>query len=368
MLITPGYDLCRSQWLAGTYGSQQAVSMAIKDRTSIAPSSSRRRRLGGLLPGLLAAGVAASVGYLVNNWFSVAGPLVVAIVLGILLTASGGYRPSLRPGLRFAATTLLRIGVVLLGLQLVVSDVVGLGAWPIVVVVLSVATSFVVTRWVGRLLGLSAARSLLVATGVAICGASAVAAMNQIAEGEDDDVVTAVAVVTVLGTLSMVALPVLGLVFDIDDMLLGMWAGASVHEVGQVVAIGGVVGTAVLSTAVVVKLFRVLLLAPLIAAVALARRSAGSAGGDLRKPPILPWFVVGFIAMAALRTTGSLPAGVLTIASAAGTVLLAAAMFALGTAVDLRSVARGGRRALTAGAVGTVVLAATTLSGLALIA
>jgi uncharacterized integral membrane protein (TIGR00698 family) len=166
----------------------------------------------------------------------------------------------------------------------------------------------------------------------------------------------------------MVALPVLGLVFDIDDMLLGMWAGASVHEVGQVVAIGGVVGTAVLSTAVVVKLFRVLLLAPLIAAVALARRSAGSAGGDLRKPPILPWFVVGFIAMAALRTTGSLPAGVLTIASAAGTVLLAAAMFALGTAVDLRSVARGGRRALTAGAVGTVVLAATTLSGLALIA
>ncbi len=347
--------------------------MVIKDRTSVVPSARRPRRRHGVLPGLLVAGVAAAAGYLVNQWVSAAGPLVVAILLGVLLSACGGRRPVLQPGLRFAATTLLRIGVVLLGLQLVVADVAGLGVGPIVVIVLSVALTFVVTRWTGRLLGLSAARSLLVATGVAICGASAVAAMNQVADGEDDDVVTAVAVVTVLGTVSIVALPTLGALFGLDDVLVGMWAGASVHEVGQVVAIGGMAGAAALSAAVVIKLFRVLLLAPLVAAVAVARRSANSggstnSGGEARKLPILPWFVVGFVAMAAVRGTGWLPAGVLTATSAAGTMLLAAALFALGTAVDLRAIARGGRRALTAGAVGTVVLMTTTLLGLALTA
>ncbi|MEV6692825.1 putative sulfate exporter family transporter [Micromonospora sp. NPDC051196] len=338
--------------------------MTIKDRTTVVPAAGRRH--ARLLPGLLVAGVAAAVGYLVNHWFGAASPLVVAIVLGILLTACGGYRPWLQPGLRFAATMLLRIGVVLLGLQLVLSDVVELGIGPMAVVVLGVAVSFVATRWVGRRLGLSADRSLLVATGVAICGASAVAAMNQVGDGEEDDVVTAVAVVTVLGTLSMVALPVLGVLFGLDDVLLGLWVGASVHEVGQVVAIGGAVGAAALSAAVVVKLFRVLLLAPLVAAVAVERRSARRTSGDVRKPPVLPWFVVGFVAAALLRTTGWLPTGVLDVGSVAGTVLLSAAMFALGAAVNLRAVARGGRRALTAGTVGTVVLSTVTLAGLTL--
>ncbi|NJC12982.1 putative integral membrane protein (TIGR00698 family) [Micromonospora profundi] len=341
--------------------------MVIKDRATVAPASAPRPgRFVGLLPGLLVAGVAAGGGYLVNHWFGAVSPLVVAIMLGILLTASGGYRPWLQPGLRFAATMLLRIGLVLLGLQLVLSDVVDLGVGPLVVVVLGVAVSFVATRWVGARLGLSAERSLLVATGVAICGASAVAAMNQVGDGEEEDVVTAVAVVTVLGTLSMVALPVLGMLLGLDEVLLGLWVGASVHEVGQVVAIGGAAGAAALSAAVVVKLFRVLLLAPLVALVAIGRRAGRRTAGDAGKPPILPWFVVGFVAAAALRSTGWLPSGVLDVGTVAGTILLAAAMFALGAAVDLRAVARGGRRALTVGAVGTVVLSTVTLAGLVL--
>ncbi|AEB45515.1 YeiH family protein [Micromonospora maris] len=334
--------------------------MTIKEATSVVPAAGR----GGprLLPGLLVAAGAAAVGYLVNLRFGAASPLVVAIVLGIMLTACGGNRPWLQSGLRFAATTLLRIGIVLLGLQLVLADVVGLGVGPILVVTLGVAASFVATRRVGRRLGLTADRSLLVATGVAICGASAVAAMNQVGDGEEEDVVTAVAVVTVLGTVSMIALPALGVLFGLDEVLLGMWVGASVHEVGQVVAVGGAVGATALSAAVVVKLFRVLLLAPLVALVALDRRTSG----HVRKPPMLPWFVVGFVAAAMLRATGGLPTGVLDIGSVAGTLLLAAAMFALGAAVDLRSVAHGGRTALAAGTVGTVVLSTVTLAGLAL--
>lgn len=341
--------------------------MTIKDRPTVAPAARHgRSRPAQLLPGLLVAGLAATAGYAVNQWLSIVSTFVVAVVLGILLTACGGYHPRLRPGLRFAATTVLRMGVVLLGLQLVLSDIAGLGVGPIAVVVLSVGVCFVVTRWAGRRLGLSPARSLLVATGVAVCGASAVAAMNQVADGEEDDLVTAVAIVTVLGTLAMVALPVLGLLLGLDDVLLGLWVGASLHEVSQVVAVGGAVGAGALAAAVVVKLLRVLLLAPLVATVAVAHRSGTRLRGDVRRPSILPWFVIGFVAMAAVRTTGWLPDGILAAASAVGTVLLAAAMFALGAAANLRSVARGGRRALAAGAIGTVVLATTTLAGLAL--
>ncbi|MEU9510099.1 putative sulfate exporter family transporter [Micromonospora sp. NPDC048170] len=334
------------------------------DRTRARRSSDR---LAAVLPGLLVAGVAAAIGFAVNRQIGAASPLVVTIVLGVLLSALGGYRPQFRDGLRLAASTLLRIGIVLLGLQLVVSDIYRLGAGPIVVVLVSVATAFVVTRWVGRRLGMTPARSLLVATGVAICGASAVAAMNQVADGEDDDAVTAVAVVTVLGTLSLAVLPALGLLLGLDDAMFGMWIGASVHEVGQVVAIGGAVGAAALSTAVVVKLFRVVLLAPLVAAVAIGRRSAAQKVDGAKLPPILPWFVAGFLAMVALRTTGWMPGGVLTAASTTSTLLLAMAMFALGAAVDPRAVARGGRSAVSAGAIGTVVLAATSLAGLALV-
>jgi uncharacterized membrane protein YadS len=109
----------------------------------------------------------------------------------------------------------------------------------------------------------------------------------------------------------------LGLLLGLDNAVLGIWAGASVYEVGQVVAIGGVVGGATLSAGVVVKLFQVLLLAPLVAAVAVGRRSAGRADVSAKKPPIMPWFVTGFVAMVALRTTGWLPRGVLTTASTA---------------------------------------------------
>ncbi|MEV0811272.1 putative sulfate exporter family transporter [Micromonospora sp. NPDC050200] len=324
-------------------------------------------RLTASLPGLGVAGAAAAVGYAVNHRIGVASPLVVTIVLGVLLSSLGGCRTWMRDGLKIASTTLLRTGVVLLGLQLAVSDVRRLGFGPIIVVLASVVAAFLFTRWFGRALGLSPARSLLIATGVSICGASAVAAMNQVADSDEEDTVTAVAVVTVLGTLCLPMLPVLNLLLDLDPTRYGMWTGASVHEVGQVVAIGGAVGLTALSAAVVVKLCRVVLLAPLIAAITIARRSGAGSYGTSARPPILPWFVTGFLAMVALRSTNWLPGGVLTTSSTAAGLLLASAMFALGAAVDVRAVARGGWRALAAGALGTVVLAGASLVGFMLV-
>ncbi|MER7009760.1 putative sulfate exporter family transporter [Dactylosporangium sp. NPDC000555] len=338
--------------------------MYIEDRTSRATVATRHIRAAA--PGLLAASAAAAVGYAVNRVVgSAASPVVVAVVLGILVRGLGGYHSRLRDGLAFASRTLLRAGVVPLGLQLAVSDIRQLGVGAVAVAVLGVVTAFVVTRWCGRLLGLGPARALLIATGVSVCGASAVAAMQEVTDGDEEDVVTAVAVVTVIGTLCLAALPALGVLLGLDETTLGLWAGMSVHEVGQVVAIGGMAGTTALTVAVVAKLCRVLLLAPLVAVVAATRRVAADATGT--RPPVLPWFVVGFMAMAAVRGIGLVPEGFLHGAATASGVMLAAAMFALGAAVDLRSIARGGWRALSAGVLGTTVLASVSLTGLVLV-
>ena len=317
----------------------------------------------GVVPGLAVVAAATAAGQLAGWLVPVASPLVVGVVLGIAWRARFGAVASLTPGFRFAASWLLRGGVMLLGLQLAVGQVVHFGLPVLAVVLVSVLGTFLATRWFGRLLGLSPARSLLVATGVSICGASAVAAANPVAGGDEEDVATAVTVVTLLGTLAIGVFPLLALVFGMSGTSFGIWTGAGVHEVGQVVAIGAAAGPAVLQVAVVIKLTRVVLLAPLVAAIGLVRRRAGEA-----RPPLLPWFVAGFVVLAAVRATGLLPDLVLSTSELLTSLLLCAGMFGLGAAVDLRSVVRAGGPALAAGGLGSVVLAAVAGVGVWLVA
>jgi uncharacterized integral membrane protein (TIGR00698 family) len=312
-------------------------------------------------PGLAVVAVATVAGQLAGWLVPAASPLVVGVVLGIGWRALAGDRPAFVPGLRFAATWLLRIGVMLLGMRLAIAEVVHFGLPVLAVVLVSVAGGFGLTLWFGRLLGLGPARALLVATGVSICGASAVAAVNSVAEGSDEDVATAVTTVTLLGTLAIAVFPLVAGVLGLTGAEFGIWTGASVHEVGQVVAIGGAAGAVVLQAAVVIKLTRVVLLAPLVALAGLRRRRAGA------RPPLVPWFVAGFLALAALRATGMVPPAVTSLAELAANLLLCAGMFGLGAAVDVRSVVRTGGRALAAAGLGSVALAAIALAGVVLV-
>jgi uncharacterized integral membrane protein (TIGR00698 family) len=297
------------------------------------------------------------VGQVIGRLVPVASPLVVGVVLGIAWRFFAGTRPVVTPGLRFAATWLLRSGVLLLGMQLAIADVVHFGLPVLLVVLASVTGGFFATLWSGRLLGLSPPRRLLVATGVSICGASAVAAANSVADGSEEDVATAVTSVTLLGTLAIAVFPAVAGLLGLTDPRFGIWTGASVHEVGQVVAIGGAAGAVVLQAAVVIKLTRVVLLAPLVALMGLHRRRSGA------RPPLVPWFVAGFVVLAAVRATGVVPAAVASAVQVTANLLLCAGMFGLGAAVDLRAVLRTGGRALAAGALGSLALATLALTG-----
>jgi uncharacterized integral membrane protein (TIGR00698 family) len=319
-----------------------------------------------LLPGLLVVGAATVVGRLVNLLVPAASPLVVGVLVGVGWRLAFGEAPAFAPGLRFAQTWLLRLGVLLLGLQLSVGSIVHIGPGVLVVVLVGVAACFGTTVWLGRRVGLGTERSVLLATGVSICGASAVAAANEVVDGTEEDVATAVASVTLLGTAAIGLVPLLGPLVGLTGVELGLWAGASVHEVGQVVAIGGAAGASVLAAAVVVKLTRVALLAPLVVGLGIWRRRTLGTADAVRRPPLLPWFVTGFLVLLAIRSTGVVPTPWVTTSNVASGLLLCAGMVGLGAAVNLRTIARTGTRSLAVATTATTVLATVTATGLAL--
>jgi uncharacterized membrane protein YadS len=332
-------------------------------------------------------------------------PLTAAVVLGVvaanLLPAAA--MSAARPGLHIAAKRVMRIGIVLLGLQLALGDVLKLGWQTLAVIVAVVFATFFGTQWLGRRMGLPGRQPLLIATGFAICGASAVAAMEGVTRrpgesADDPDPVLAVALVTLCGSLAILVLPLLrGPLGLYDPAVFGHWVGASVHDVGQVVATSSSGGAVAVNGAVVVKLMRVAMLAPMVAGTAVAwRRRAPvtekvavqarvpvgvgvgfSEAADTepqvkaiapaaKHPPLVPLFVVGFLAMIAIRTTGLLPASALGAAKQLQDLLLAAGMFGLGTGVRVRELARTGAKPLALGLASWALIAGAAYMGVRL--
>lgn len=335
-------------------------------------ASATLARTRSIVPGLAVAGAAAAASFALATVVHGLSALLVAIVLGIafrnVIRLPERTEAALAPGLAVASKRVLRIGVVLLGLQLVLGDILRLGPGMIVVVIAIVGVGILSTLFIGRLLGISPTQRLLIACGFSICGAAAVAAVDGVIETEDDEeVVVAVALVVLFGTLMIPLIPLAGSALGLGELRTGLWAGGSIHEVAQVVAAGSAIGGAGLAAAIVVKLARVLMLAPVLATISLSRRRAMKtmdAGG--KRPPLVPLFVVGFIAMVLLRSTGLVPAPVVAIAGGVQTALLAAAMFALGAGVRISMFRKVGVKPFVLAACSTLVVASVALAGVAI--
>lgn len=330
--------------------------------TSAAPS----RTSLPWLPGVAVAAAAALVAWGVH-WLVPAVPLLTAsVVLGILVGQLPVARPAvtgaLAPGLSLSAKRLMRIGVVLLGLKLSLGDIAQLGWVTILSTVGIVVLSFAGTFWLGRLFRLPGHQPLLVATGFSICGASAIGAMSGVVKPKDEEAATPVALVTLCGTLAIFVLPVFWHPLGLSPQQFGHWVGAGVHDVGQVVATAQIAGSAALAVAVVVKLTRVLTLAPMVAIAAVIERRRHVEGDPaVKRPPIVPLFVAGFLVAMLIRSFLPLPTIVTDGADTLQTALLAMALFGLGTAVRLRTLIGTGWRALVVGIASWALIALLAL-------
>ena len=336
--------------------------------------------------------------------------MTVAVVLGLLaanLPGSGTWAAGrARAGLDFAGKHLMRAGIVFLGLKVSVLDVLGLGWLALLIITGVVLASFAGTYGISRMFRLTRDASLLIATGFSICGASAIGAMAAVRRIRHVDTVLPVALVTLCGTLAIGVLPLLLHPLRLTPEVFGAWTGASVHDVGQVVATAQTAGTGALAIAVVVKLTRVILLAPMVAAAGIHQRRAmnretrngartdgagpngsgpnGSGpnatdraepagpaseadGAELRLPPVVPLFVIGFVAMVGMRSTGWLSPGWLEAAAAVQDLLLGTALFGLGSAVRVQTLLHTGAKALLAALAAWLLIAALGLGAAILI-
>lgn len=344
--------------------------------TATQKTSSPLHRLAVRVPGVLLCAAAAAIAIFLATLIPLVGSVLIAIVLGALLRNLAPSMPAVvQPGIDFSAKPLLRLGIILLGTKLVLGDIVSLG-WGVLVIVVAVVSLGILTAWfVGRWLRISPELSLLIGCGFSICGAAAVAAAQSTLRAKKEDTAAAVALVVLFGTIMIAVVPAVSTLVGLSPHDAGVWSGASTHEVGQVVAVGGILGPEALQPAVVVKLARVLLLAPVIAVLAalaprLLDKPAPAADGAApsKRAPLVPLWVLGFAAAAVLRTLGVLPEPVVDFAGVAQTWLLTIAMFALGCGVHIKSLVKLGLRPIALACIVTLVVALVSLVGVLTIA
>ena len=323
------------------------------------------------VPGIGLTLLITFVGFAVHDRFDAVSPLVASLAIGVALGNLGAVPAVCAPGVKFSAKKILRLGIMLLGSQLAVSQVVELGGAELAVVIVVVAATFLGTMWLGPRLGVSRPLSLLVATGFSICGASAVAAMEGVAEADEEEVTYAIALVTLCGSLAIILLPALRNVVGLDAAeMFGAWVGASVHDVAQVIATSSTGGDSAVQSATVVKLSRVVLLAPLVAMVSVWLRTprAGlTSKSTSSKVSVVPIFVVGFIAMILVRTTGVLSDDVLSTLKTIEQWCLASALVGLGAEVRLSKLLRVGGRPLALAGISWGAIATLSLVGVHLV-
>ena len=324
----------------------------------------------GWVPGLLLCGAITWVAtdLAAMPWFRNHGlsALTIAIVIGMLVgnTVYGWVQAPTAAGVGLAKQRLLRLGIILYGLRLTFQDIGALGVSGVLIDAVVLTSTFVMAQWLGqRWLGLDARTAILVGAGSSICGAAAVLATAPVAKARADDVAVAIATVVVFGTVGTFLYPAFyqwnlhAQWLSLPESTYGLWVGSTVHEVAQVVAAGEAVSPAAADMAVVAKMVRVMMLAPFLIVLSawLAQRegdaaAAGSAAPAEKKSLLarvtIPWFALGFVAVAGIHSLGIIPQSALTLGVQLDNVLLTMAMAALGLTTHVRAVKAAGIKPL----------------------
>jgi uncharacterized integral membrane protein (TIGR00698 family) len=267
-----------------------------------------------------------------------------AMLMGLLLGMAFHFlneTPRVGPGLELVAVKALRLGVALLGLRLTVADVASLGWTPVLLVVSAVIATLLFGVVLSRLLGCERQLGVLTGGSVAICGASAAMAISSVLpKGSDTQRQTLFTIigVTSLSTIAMVLYPIIGDVLQFNDQEMGIFIGATIHDVAQVVGAGYSVSPTAGDLGTFIKLLRVAMLVPVVLMIGLIFRNKVSAAVGQEKAPAVPFFLIGFIVLFAVNSTGLIPGVVIQPVANLAPVLLLVAIAALGIRTSMQEV------------------------------
>lgn len=297
---------------------------------------------------------------------------IEALVLAILVGAAVRmvWTPGARwqPGIAFSARTLLECAVVLLGASISAGMIAAAGAGLLVGIALIVATAIAASYAIGRMLRLPPRMALLVACGNSICGNSAIAAVAPVIAADCDDVAAAISFTAVLGVIVVLGLPLVGAALGLGTLQYGAFAGLTVYAVPQVLAAAAPMGPQAVQMGALVKLVRVLMLGPVCLVLGLLAPRLGRPGAHavaerrVRLGELVPWFIVGFLGLMAMRSAGALPHAALAPMAQAAMLLTVLSMAALGLGVDMRALRRAGGPVTLAVVLSLLVLGAISLA------
>ena len=339
----------------------------------------RWSRLTSALPGLALAVAIAVVATTLGRFAPIVGGPVTGIILGVALAAI--IRPGVRlqPGITFSSHTLLQVSVVMLGTQLSLTQVATVGGASLPVMLGTLGMCLISAYWIGRWLGIADNLRTLIGVGTGVCGASAVAAVTPVIGAAGVEVAYAMSTIFLFNVVAVLTFPALGHLLGLSQHAFGLFAGTAVNDMSSVVATATTYGPAAANYAVVVKLTRTLLIIPIALGLSalVARRTRRNAQRDAMTPTapprasarrrilgigrLVPWFLVGFLLVAALNSLGLVPAPAHPVLGEASIFLITVALSAIGLSTDLPGLLRAGPRPLILGASLWVIVSITSL-------
>lgn len=286
--------------------------------------------------------------------------LLLVILLGMLWKSVVHVPESALPGIRMAQRPILRWAVAGLGFRLSIGELWSLGGPALLIVTVSTAAALWFGWWIAERLKLTHKLALLLGVGGAICGASAIVAADTVVQSDKEESAVAVGTITLLGTLGIVLYPPIGLALGLNDLVYGVWTGASLHETAQVVAAGFGISADASRIATVAKLARITLLAPVVFYLAWMMRRHHEQTGHA-KVSVAPWFLAMFVVFAAIHSMGVIPADLLSLIRRVDVWLLCVGMAGVGLQIGVRDLATVGWRPVAAGGLQWAFLALLSL-------
>ncbi|MEZ2720140.1 YeiH family protein [Paenalcaligenes hominis] len=310
----------------------------------------------------LAAGLAI-VATALGKWLPTVGGPVFAIVLGLVIRNSLGMLPVFQPGLAFASKKVLQWSIIALGFGLSFTQVVQTGFESLWVTLITMAAAFIVAAVLGRALGIPDKLRTLIGAGTAICGGSAIAAVAPIIKPEEHETAFAISTIFLFNVVAVLVFPFFGHALNMTDIGFGLWAGTAINDTSSVVAAAYSYSTEAGDYATVVKLTRATFIIPIcLFYVFLEVRRQQQQGGGFSIQRLIPWFIVWFVVASMVRSTGVLPAEVLSVLQTIAQFLMVLALAAIGLSSNMRLMARTGWRPVVLGLGVWVAVAVTSLA------
>jgi uncharacterized integral membrane protein (TIGR00698 family) len=311
-----------------------------------------------LAPGFVLVVLIAAVARLSTNLLpSIVAEVTIALVIGALVAAALGPArlAPFEPGIKVAAGPLLRAGIVLLGARLSLAEVARIGIPALGTIVVTMTVSMLLVLVLARFVKVENRLALLLAVGSAVCGNTATVATAPVIGAKPKEVAYAVATITLFGTLAVLFYPTIGRLVGLPQTSFGLWAGVAIHDTSQVVAAGAAYGPAALDVATVVKLIRNALMAPLLMLIAWGWTTYGDLeepGATRTRPTLrraIPPFVLGFLALAALRSLGLIGPDVAAVFDQIARVFVLVALAGIGASTRFRELRETSWRPLAIG-------------------